>query len=84
MLAIRMPNRKIQNVNMERMKYGRKVSRNDPCPCGSGKKYKNCCLQKNNDREIVSLSNISKKDVKRKENQYSKRKERKKGEIKDE
>ncbi|HHV14166.1 MAG TPA: preprotein translocase subunit SecA, partial [Acholeplasmataceae bacterium] len=20
-----------------------KVSRNDPCPCGSGKKYKNCC-----------------------------------------
>lgn len=22
-----------------------KVSRNDPCPCGSGKKYKNCCGQ---------------------------------------
>lgn len=21
-----------------------KVSRNEPCPCGSGKKYKNCCL----------------------------------------
>ena len=21
-----------------------KVGRNDPCPCGSGKKYKNCCL----------------------------------------
>jgi len=21
-----------------------KVSRNDPCPCGSGKKYKRCCL----------------------------------------
>jgi len=21
-----------------------KVSRNDPCPCGSGKKYKKCCL----------------------------------------
>ena len=19
------------------------VGRNDPCPCGSGKKYKNCC-----------------------------------------
>ena len=25
---------------------GRKVGRNDPCPCGSGKKYKNCCLKK--------------------------------------
>ena len=23
-----------------------KVGRNDPCPCGSGKKYKNCCLDK--------------------------------------
>lgn len=23
-----------------------KVGRNDPCPCGSGKKYKNCCLHK--------------------------------------
>ncbi len=22
---------------------GEKVGRNDPCPCGSGKKYKNCC-----------------------------------------
>jgi preprotein translocase subunit SecA len=21
------------------------VGRNDPCPCGSGKKYKNCCLR---------------------------------------
>jgi len=20
-----------------------KIGRNDPCPCGSGKKYKNCC-----------------------------------------
>ncbi len=23
-----------------------KIGRNDPCPCGSGKKYKHCCLQK--------------------------------------
>jgi len=22
-----------------------KTSRNDPCPCGSGKKYKKCCLR---------------------------------------
>ncbi|NLA60559.1 MAG: preprotein translocase subunit SecA [Firmicutes bacterium] len=25
------------------VRTGRKVGRNDPCPCGSGKKYKNCC-----------------------------------------
>lgn len=23
----------------------RKIGRNDPCPCGSGKKYKKCCIQ---------------------------------------
>lgn len=28
-----------------------KVGRNDPCPCGSGKKYKKCCL--NNDRNSL-------------------------------
>ena len=22
---------------------GRKIGRNEPCPCGSGKKYKKCC-----------------------------------------
>ena len=25
---------------------GAKVGRNDPCPCGSGKKYKHCCMHK--------------------------------------
>jgi len=24
----------------------KKIGRNDPCPCGSGKKYKQCCLPK--------------------------------------
>ena len=24
---------------------GQKVGRNDPCPCGSGKKYKNCHMR---------------------------------------
>ena len=30
---------------------GPKVGRNDPCPCGSGKKYKNCCMNKDLNRE---------------------------------
>ena len=25
---------------------GAKIGRNDPCPCGSGKKYKQCCMRK--------------------------------------
>jgi len=32
------------NVNKHKMKVGgKKIGRNDPCPCGSGKKYKHCC-----------------------------------------
>jgi preprotein translocase subunit SecA len=33
---------KVQTVRRE----GKKVGRNDPCPCGSGKKYKKCCMLK--------------------------------------
>ena len=33
-----------REVKLEPTKVERKVGRNDPCPCGSGKKYKKCCL----------------------------------------
>ena len=32
-------------IREEREKY-RKIQRNDPCPCGSGKKYKQCCMKR--------------------------------------
>jgi preprotein translocase subunit SecA len=31
-----------ENIKQEPIRVGPKVGRNDPCPCGSGKKYKNC------------------------------------------
>ena len=31
------------SVKKEPVKKEQKIGRNDPCPCGSGKKYKNCC-----------------------------------------
>jgi len=31
-----------ENVKQEPIKAEPKIGRNDPCPCGSGKKYKNC------------------------------------------
>ena len=31
-----------------------KPGRNDPCPCGSGKKYKHCCLDKDRAAELAS------------------------------
>ncbi len=29
--------------NSGTVRKGKKIGRNDPCPCGSGKKYKKCC-----------------------------------------
>jgi preprotein translocase subunit SecA len=46
------PSSKFQtNSNNQNTKYQirdtkHKVGRNDPCPCGSGKKYKKCCMNK--------------------------------------
>jgi hypothetical protein len=49
-----------------------KVGRNDPCPCGSGKKYKKCCeekvLKKKFKAEVIqpqasTLSSLFKKSV---------------------
>jgi hypothetical protein len=31
---------------LEPVVHGPRVGRNEPCPCGSGKKYKKCCLAK--------------------------------------
>jgi hypothetical protein len=33
-----------------------KVGRNHPCPCGSGKKYKQCCLQTDEAARIAALA----------------------------
>ena len=32
-----------------------KVGRNDTCPCGSGKKYKQCCESKKNSSRMSSV-----------------------------
>ena len=33
------------SVKKEPIRKDKKIGRNDPCPCGSGKKYKKCCGQ---------------------------------------
>ena len=37
------PNKSSNSKPQPIVNDGPKVGRNDPCPCGSGKKYKNCC-----------------------------------------
>ena len=34
---------KVSKQPVAAVRTGNKVGRNDPCPCGSGKKYKKCC-----------------------------------------
>ena len=44
------PTRSLRLSSMQKQqpvrKAATKVGPNDPCPCGSGKKYKKCCMQK--------------------------------------
>jgi len=40
-------------------RHGTPVKRNEPCPCGSGKKYKNCCLKVGRRFLKVSSANLS-------------------------
>lgn len=41
----------------------KKIKRNDPCPCGSGRKYKNCCFKKSLNHKIktptITLDNLA-------------------------
>ncbi|MGM0365021.1 MAG: SEC-C metal-binding domain-containing protein [Actinomycetota bacterium] len=37
-----------------------RIGRNQPCPCGSGKKYKKCCYGKNNKGKILFSSGLRK------------------------
>lgn len=36
----------IKDYRTSKIVHKDKIGRNDPCPCGSGKKYKQCCLNK--------------------------------------
>ena len=36
-----------------------KVGRNDPCPCGSGKKYKRCCEARDREREASPYAGMT-------------------------
>jgi len=41
-------NKVMNRSNQSQVKIEEKVGRNNPCPCGSGKKYKKCCMKKDN------------------------------------
>lgn len=36
-----------------------KIGRNDPCPCGSGKKYKKCCYGREDNPEYSNPANFA-------------------------
>jgi tetratricopeptide (TPR) repeat protein len=36
-----------------------KTGRNDPCPCGSGKKYKRCCLENDEEAERDARASVN-------------------------
>ena len=55
-------------IKMEKKKVNEatntNISRNDPCPCGSGKKYKKCCMNKQELQIITPADYYLKKSLK--------------------
>ena len=48
LMNLKVYNEPTEKINQRQLKekfknLGKKTSRNDPCPCGSGKKFKKCC-----------------------------------------
>ena len=41
-----------KSVKRQPVRKTEKAGPNDPCPCGSGKKYKKCCMQKDKEKEL--------------------------------
>ncbi len=45
-VAQKQPSKKLELISDENIQKHQYISRNAPCPCGSGKKYKRCCESK--------------------------------------
>jgi uncharacterized protein YecA (UPF0149 family) len=42
-----------KDSHTQKIREYKKIGRNDLCPCGSGKKYKNCCLNSGKYENII-------------------------------
>ncbi len=47
-----------------------KVGRNDPCPCGSGKKYKKCCADKERGEAWSPVSGLTMREYRRRLHEF--------------
>lgn len=49
-----------------------RIGRNDPCPCGSGKKYKKCCIEKDQERlhESSSVAGLTVEELQEQREQF--------------
>lgn len=45
--------KRYKDAHTQKVREYKKVGRNEPCPCGSGKKYKNCCLKTGKYENII-------------------------------
>lgn len=55
-VAIDPPAPKMPPPKSTTVRSGKRIPRNAKCPCGSGKKYKQCCLRKRSDESLGSLN----------------------------
>ena len=46
------------SIDLVRKSMSQRIGRNDPCPCGSGKKYKRCCSSKDEESTKTEFKTI--------------------------
>lgn len=47
--------KRYKEAHTVKVREHKKIGRNNKCPCGSGKKYKNCCLKSGKYEKLVLL-----------------------------
>jgi len=62
-------------VNLRQIHNEIVIGRNDPCPCGSGKKYKKCCMNEIN-AKLYKESSLARKELDKEAKYYRKLYER--------
>jgi hypothetical protein len=65
------PRRTLAEGNTMRRAVER-VGRNEPCPCGSGKKYKHCCIEKDRERlhHSTSIAGVTEAELRANRERY--------------
>ncbi len=54
-----------ETIVHQKIRSSAKVGRNDPCPCGSGRKFKKCCIYRRRAADLRTANTLLHKQLQR-------------------